>query len=341
MLMKKLLTILLSLILALSALTFVGCNDDGDGNQDSATVNVKYYAHATDIVPMILSNKETIGLVPEPAATALQKNALAQGKTLYRLDLQELYDAQTKAYPQAVLMVKKSVIGAHEGLDALLQQRIDGGVAWAKQNPALAVTAISNHGATTLKAPALSENAIDGCKIYYQGATSAKQSVKDYVNNIIQIDSSAAKAVQDDFFYNGQTSQNTKESYKFVMPDGAPALAISKMMNDNDDLTTGKNVEYQVLPAGQVRNALISGGADFVLAPVNMASQFYKEHDATDHYVMVAVVTHGNFYIISTEQISVSDLANKQIAVPMKGAVPDWTFQMVAKKHGLTCVTVE
>ena len=56
---------------------------------------------------------------------------------------------------------------------------------------------------------------------------------------------------------------------------------------------------------------------------------------------MVAVITHGNFYIISTEEIIVNDLKGKQIAVPMKGAVPDWTLQMTLKKYGLQCVTVE
>ena len=337
--MKKLLTLILATILIISAFSLTACKDPE--TQADNVINVKYYAQASDIVPMILSNKETVGLVPEPAATALQKNAQKQGKTLYRLDLQELYDSQTKAYPQAVLMVKKSVIGAHDGLAETLQQKIDGSVEWVKQNPSLAVSSIENHGATTLQAGALNQASIDGCKIYWQDATSAKQSVKNYVNGIIEIDSASAKAVQDDFFYNGQTSQNSKSSYTFVTPDGAPALAISKMMNDGDNLSTGKSVNYSVVPALQVRNALVSGSADFVLCPVNMASQFYKEHDASDHYVMVAVVTHGNFYIISTEQITFKDLAGKQIAVPMKGAVPDWTFQMVAKKHGLTCATVE
>ena len=339
--MKKLLTLLLALIFVIAcSFSLTACNDEEQPTLNSQ-INVKYYAQASDIVPMILSGKEKIGLVPEPAATALQKNASKQGKTLYRLDLQELYDGQSKAYPQAVLMVKKSVIGAHQGLESELQQKIDGSVAWAKENPVLAVSSISERGATTLQAGALNENAIDGCKIYWQNATSSKQSVKAYVNGIIEINSANAKAVSDDFFYNGQTSQNSKSSYTFITPDGAPALAISKMMNDNDGLNTGKSIDYQVVPALQVRNALVSGSADFVLCPVNMASQFYKEADANDHYVMVAVVTHGNFYIISTEKITFKDLAGKQIAVPMKGAVPDWTFQMVAKKHGLTCATVE
>jgi len=335
--MKKFLTLILTFLLSLTFVFSLGCKEE----LPKGNINVKYYADATDIRGMILAGKETIGLVPEPMATALQKSAVNQGKTLYRLDLQELYDSTEKAYPQAVLMVKKSVIGAHSGLLIELSQKIDGSVAWAKENATLVVEAIGNHGSTTLQAPALSQEAIDGCKIYWQGATDAKTSVKAYVDKIIEIDKNKAKAVSDDFFYSNETTTNSKSSYKFITPDGAPAVAISKLMYDGDNLSTGKSISYEVVGSQQVRTSLASGEADFILAPVNLASQLYKEHDNADHYVMVAVVTHGNFYIISTEQITFLDLKDKQIAVPMKGAVPDWTFQMVAKKHNLACVTVE
>ena len=125
------------------------------------------------------------------------------------------------------------------------------------------------------------------------------------------------------------------------MPDGAPALAVSKLMYDNSDLSTGKDIEYSVVQAGLIRSYLTDGGKDFILAPVNVASQFYKESSNEDYYVMVAVITHGNFYIISTEQISLADLDGKQIAVPMMGAVPDWTFRMVLGKHNMSYAVVE
>ena len=124
------------------------------------------------------------------------------------------------------------------------------------------------------------------------------------------------------------------------MPDGAPALAAAKLINDSDNLGTGKNIDYQVEDASQISLILADGACDFIIAPVNVASKLYKKSGA-DHYVMVAVLTHGNFYIMSTEQITVNDLVGKQVAVPMKGAVPDWTFKMVLKKYGISCVTVE
>lgn len=333
--MKKLLYLLLTLVITLASFGVLGC-----GELQEDVVNVKYYATPNDIVPLILSGTETIGLIPEPAATALQNNASKQGKTLYRLDLQELYDAVDKAYPQAVLMVKKSVLGSHENLASILEQKITESVAWAKQSPALAVTAISNNGTTTLKAPALSPSVIDACKIYWQGATDAKNSVNEYINGIREIDQTKANAVSDDFFYTTSSLTSPKQAYTFIMPDGAPALAVSKLMNDNDTLGTGKNINYGVVSSDLIQIKVATGTADFVLAPVNLASKLYKAHDDIDHYVMVAVVTHGNFYVISTEEITINDLVSKQVAVPMKGAVPDWTFKMVLKKHNLSCAVV-
>ena len=129
-------------------------------------------------------------------------------------------------------------------------------------------------------------------------------------------------------------------SYIFIAPDGAPALAIAKLIHDSDDLGTNKTVDYKVVNSGQVQPNLASGKADFIVAPVNLASKLYKA-SGSDHYVMVAVVTHGNFYIMSTEPLTVDDLTYKRVAVPMMGAVPDWTFQMALKKHNISIAVVE
>ena len=168
-------------------------------NVVGATFN--YYSDASQIVPMILTGQESIGLIPEPAATALTKKASTQQINLYRLDLQELYDSQTKAYPQAVLMVKKSVLENNAQLRSALENKINDSVSWAKTNIEDAVNCISNVFATTLTAAALSAQVIDACNIYYQSASAAKNSVISYINGIIEIDASKATAVQNDFFY--------------------------------------------------------------------------------------------------------------------------------------------
>lgn len=335
--MKKIATLFLSLILCLVAVFGGACKEE----LQTGKVNIKYYQDGSMVAQFIMAGSETIGLVPEPAASNLEKNYLNnKGQALYRLDLQELYDGTTKAYPQAVLMVKKSVLLAHPELVNTLQTKITESASWIKQNTTSAVNAVNSNGGSSLNVGALSESAIDGCKIYWESALSSKTSVKNYINKIVDIDNTKASAVSDDFFYNGQTGSGTaKSSYTFMAPDGAPALAISKLIYDNDNLGTDASISYSVISATQVSLNLSSGTADFIVAPVNLASKLYKA--GSNDYVMVAVITHGNFYILSTSPISVKDLNGKQVAVPNQGAVPDWTFKMVLTKNNLDYVTVE
>ena len=132
----------------------------------------------------------------------------------------------------------------------------------------------------------------------------------------------------------GSACKEESKGYTFMVPDGAPALAVAKLINDKDKLGTGKTINYSVISATQVQPNLAEGKADFIVAPVNLASKLYNAN--SNDYVMVAVLTHGNFYILSTTQISLEDLKGKQIAVPNQGAVPDWTFKMVLEKNGIS-----
>jgi NitT/TauT family transport system substrate-binding protein len=99
---------------------------------DTATegkITVRYFAAAPDMLPLLKQGKLSVGLLPEPAATKL-KTKVAADKTWYTLDVQELYDEQAKAYPQAVLMVKKSVYEANkekvEGMGEYLPKTLPG-----------------------------------------------------------------------------------------------------------------------------------------------------------------------------------------------------------------------
>ncbi len=170
----------------------------------SEQVTINYYQEGKNVVQSILAGSETIGLVPEPAATNLEAKYLqVKGSQLYRLDLQELYDSESKSYPQAVLMVKKSVLDKNSNLVSTLQTKITESANWIGQNVSSAVSAVNAKGGTTLDALTLSQKAINGCKIYWESAMGAKVSVKEYINKIIEIDSSKATAVSDDFFYVG------------------------------------------------------------------------------------------------------------------------------------------
>lgn len=128
------------------------------------------------------------------------------------------------------------------------------------------------------------------------------------------------------------------EELTFYTPDGAPALAVSKLIFDNE--TFGKkSFSYNVVSGAEIKNAILKNGADFVVMPLNTATKLYKDN-GVDDYKLVSVLTHGNFYILSKENItSVFQLVGKVIAVPSRGAVPDLTVQAVLKQNDIAYET--
>ena len=143
----------------------------------------------------------SIGLLPEPAANKLTG---MDGAFKYALDLQELYDAETKSYPQAVVMIKRSVITAYPELVANFGGKVADAVSWVKENPTKAAEAVNGalaEGLTpSLSAANLNVTVVDNCKIFWQSATDAKTAVTDYINKIRGINGKAANAVTDAFF---------------------------------------------------------------------------------------------------------------------------------------------
>ena len=169
-------------------------------------VTLRYFAQASDMIPLLKQGVLTVGLLPEPAATNLTK--VANNRTWNRIDLQELYNAETKSYPQAVLMVKQSVINNYPQLLAALKAKFSGNVNWVKENTALAVDAVNSKLSTgvtpSLSATNISSIVVDNCKIYWESSADAKQSAIDYINDVIGVGTGMnvppAKALTEDFF---------------------------------------------------------------------------------------------------------------------------------------------
>ncbi len=180
---------------------------------ESATagkITFRYFSNAQEMMPLLKKGVLTIGLLPEPAASNLE-NKVASEKEWERLDVQELYDSENKSYPQAVLMVKSSVISAYPNLLTALAEKFGSSAEWVKTNPADAVNAINgnisakNPGLTpSLAAETLTASVVAGCNIYWQAAASAKADVNAYIaaiNSIdLELDVKPAAPVGDDFF---------------------------------------------------------------------------------------------------------------------------------------------
>lgn len=148
-------------------------------------------------------------VAPQPAVANVCKSVAG---VEVKIDLNNLYRARS-GFPQAVLMVKNELCSDTDFINKLTDALTDA-ASWIKEvdengnakNAGAAVKAINANfadgGASTLKAPALSPSAIKGSNIYVQSVkeASVKTFVKDYINNMIAIEASAAKAITDDFF---------------------------------------------------------------------------------------------------------------------------------------------
>lgn len=349
--MKKLLSVSIASVLCVCAAFFTACGANDKKNEEYApeemgTVYAKYGESASDILPLMKTGKLHYALLPEPAATKL--NSLAPDKTFYRLDLQEIYDTEEKAYPQAVMMIRSSLLNAYKDIADNIAGSFAENVDWIKSDPSAAVSAVNGkleEGVTpSLAAGVITSEVVDNCKIYWQSASDAKDSVNKYLDDIIAVDDRSALKPQDDFFYDGTAAGKSEyEKITVYAPDGAPALSIAKFINDNYDLGTGLNVEYHVVSSGNIGAILMQGKGDIVILPVNAASKLYKAKYATssqsdadgEKYMMAGVVTHGNLYIVSDEEITFADLKDKIVGVIGMGLVPDLTFKAALRKYNM------
>ena len=339
--MKKIFTCILSVLLVALSLTMFAC-------KDKDAVSIKY-AEADAIMQLLIEDKLDYGLLPEPAATKLEK---VKGKdyTWHRISVQDLYDSQTKSYPQAVLMVKESILENYPQLVRSIESKFQENLTWVEQNPALAVGAVQGKYQTTSLAPAkvITKQVIDNCKISWQSAVDAKNAVNGYIADILNVgvglDIPPAKTVADDFFYAGSSETGNiieNQTFSFVVPDGAPALAIAKFISDGQNFNEGATFNYNVVVANDIAKYM-NGAiefADFIILPVNAASKLYSSNQQ-NKYKMVSVITHGNLYIMSKNESSLSGLVNKTTGIIGKGNVPDLTFKSILSKNGINYKTV-
>ena len=94
-------------------------------------------------------------------------------------------------------------------------------------------------------------------------------------------------------------------------PDGAPALALAKLMSEEESF--GESVSYHIVDAGTLASRVTAEdddkNADLIIMPVNMASKLLNDGS---RYKMLGTVTHGNLFILAnknTEQLTKDNFA--------------------------------
>ena len=146
-------------------------------------------------------------LCPEPAAsTKIKGTASAQKPFRMAGDLQALYGGD-EGYPQAVLVAKKSVLeGDKDAVEAMLSYMEESGTYLETVTPETVLSALDGVRTEGLSASFnannLTKEVIANCSVRFSPSGECKERVNAFLEKLIAVNESAAKAVSDDFFYN-------------------------------------------------------------------------------------------------------------------------------------------
>ena len=132
-------------------------------------------------------------------------------------------------------------------------------------------------------------------------------------------------------------------SCRVAMPDGAPALALAKLMVD--DMQFGGEVDYSVVNANAIGAQVSGEQADICILPVNAAVQLAG---SGEKYKLLGTVTHGNLYMLSAKypetQITaqtLSSLAGKTVGCIQLSSFVGSVFKMILEANGVPYEVVE
>ena len=130
----------------------------------------------------------------------------------------------------------------------------------------------------------------------------------------------------------GLQAGSDKSTFTLYAPDGAPALAVAGMMQEDFFIEYGgKRAEidcYAVNPtliATKVTNKDEGKNADFCILPLTAASKLLG---SGENYALLGAVTHGNLYLVSANsgvqytQENLSALQGKTVGVLQINEVP-------------------
>lgn len=122
------------------------------------------------------------------------------------------------------------------------------------------------------------------------------------------------------------------------MPDGAPALALAKLMHEDteDDGVTYRVVDSSLI-SSKVTNQNEAKNADLCVLPVTAAAKLLG---TGEEYKMLGTVTHGNLYLLAKEEGEITaenlhTLIGKKVGVLQMTSVPGLTFKATLSSYGI------
>lgn len=118
------------------------------------------------------------------------------------------------------------------------------------------------------------------------------------------------------------------------MPDGAPAIALSALMDSGY-----KGFDFTVVPSDEIAGTVSSRTADMAVMPIDAAAKLYNS--GVD-IVMLSVNTHGNLYMVGEDEgVALDDLKGKRLGVIGQGSVPDNVLRVLLENAEIGYQTSE
>lgn len=127
--------------------------------------------------------------------------------------------------------------------------------------------------------------------------------------------------------------KDKKEKIDVYVPDGAPALSIAKLINDDKNYTKVGKLNYNVIAGDQVVSKVTSGDADVAILPTNAASIIYNKGLK---YKLVSTNVYGVLYLVGRVQVSnLEELKGKVVHSIGQGNTPEQVFKYVLDEKGI------
>ena len=131
--------------------------------------------------------------------------------------------------------------------------------------------------------------------------------------------------------------QNTDTEITVAAMQGPTGMGMAYLNKMSDEGTS--EYKYDITYASspdEITGELISGNIDIAAVPVNLASVLYNK---TEGQILTAAVnTLGVLYVVENGDTihSLADLAGKKVIASGKGSTPEYVFNYLLEKNGLT-----
>ncbi len=253
-------------------------------------VALTYMSSGAEMAGFLDTNKADFVIGGEPSISPLLSSL---EDSYIASDLQETYgDAfdQDGGYPQAVLIAKKDYVDTNPNEVYAITQAVKDASSYLEDNLDETKADLAEAGSKALAS--IDAEIVKRSNITYKTKDTQQNAIKTLLETFTAASYGGALPT-DEFYPTLPTSgETTTEALKIYTPDGAPALALSKVASMSN-VTLEVATDPTILPS----KFSPAGDANFAVVPSNMASIIFKNFGAE----FLATVTYGNLYMVGVK----------------------------------------